>query len=162
MCVNKKALLVNFIGDAEINENEIIQVSYNLFEYKGRYYTVENRRDALYGDPWYSQHQYKDYNEYRCSIKYYTAHSYGRNGKGSRSIYAGGELIYTWSNRTDYYRNRKTTGQIRQMVNSYVNALLKDFEKSGKKIDFDIPTVQKLLAYEFSRDYGRRLFDIKF
>lgn len=68
-------------------------------------------------------------------------------------------MIYTWKNRTDYYREKKTKKQIGQLVSSYMSRMLKDFETSGKPIDFDVDMARKLLTYEFTRDYGRSWLD---
>ena len=159
MDYNPKELLIKFIGDSSIKESDIQKVDEYLYYINNRYYCVDDLNNHIYGNPWYYQNKYHDYDNYRCSVHYYTSHYLGKNGKGTRNLYVGTELVYTWKNRTDYYRKKKTKKQIDQLVSSYMNRMLKDFETSGKPINFDVDMARKLLTYEFTRDYGRKCWD---
>ena len=161
--VNERSALREFVNDSKANFTEVHR-SYcdAVFLYNNRLYRVMNKDNFLdevntnitlssFAE-WDSTHCWKKIGNFICSMPI-KVKIIDTSNISKRTLVVGGEVVYLWV-RT-MYKTYKTDKEIERLATSHINALLKDFEKKNKKIDFDIDKAFKAMNLALRCAYGK-------
>lgn len=120
-----------------------------LYMYNDRFYTCRPIAGCIWGDSWYAENQWRDIDEYRCSLHYFVTRN---EREHTWTLFVGSKKMYTWRRKTTNYKP-KTAVQVRRLALNYMEEILRNCND-----DYDPRVVFAVIENHFWSLFGR-LFD---